>query len=138
MDEGDPGATPAHPRLGVDETSSLFLEMGEGGLDRYNCISDVVQTFTILGQELTHRGFRAEGLEQLDERAAHRDHRLLNPLALHRLPVHGLDPVTVPISIQGGVEIVNGDRDVIEVEKLHRLERISPPVACHPAVGSIG
>lgn len=138
MDEGDPGATPAHPRLGVDETSSLFLEMGEGGFDRYNCISDVVQTFTILGQELTHRGFRCEGLEKLDERPADGDHRLLDPLALHLLPVHGLDAVTVPISIEGSVEIVNGDRHVIEVEELHRLERISPPVACHSAVGSIG
>lgn len=138
MDEGDPGATPAHPRLGVDETCSLFLEVSEGGVDRDNCIGDVVETFTMLRQELTHRGFRAEGLEQLDERPPHGDHRLLDPLALHPLPVHGLDPITVPIPIQGGVEIVNGDRDVIEVEELHRLERISPAVACHSAVGSIG
>lgn len=137
MDEGDLGATPAHARLGVDETRSLVLEVGEGGFNRDNCIGDVVETFTILGQKLTHRGFRAEGLEQLDERAAHGDHGLLDSLALHLLPVHGLDPVTVPVSIEGGVEIVNGDRDVVEVEELHRPERISPPVACHTAVGSI-
>lgn len=138
MDEGDPCATTAHPRLGVDETRTLLLEMGEGRFDRYDCIGDVVKTFTILGQELTHRGFRAEGLEQLDERAAHGDHRFLDSLALHPLPVHGLDPVALPISIQGSVEIVDGDRDVVEVEEFHRRERISRPVSCHPAVGSIG
>ncbi len=138
MDEGDPGATATHPWLGIDETCSLFLEMGEGSFDRHDCISDVVQTFTILGQELAHRGFRAEGLEQLDERAAYREHRFLDPLALDPLPVHGLDPVAHPVSIQGGVEIVNGDRDMVEVEELHRLERISPQVACHSGVGSIG
>lgn len=137
MNEGDPGATPARPRLGVDEACSLFLEMGKGGLDRYNCIRDVVQTFTILRQELTHRGFRPEGLEQLDERTAHGDHRLLDPLALHLLPVHGLDPVAVPVSIEGGVEIVNCDRDVVEVEELHLPERISPQVACHSGAGTI-
>lgn len=138
MDEGDPGTTPANPRLGVDEMCSLFLEMSEGGFDRYDSIGDVVQTFTILGQELSHRGFRVEGLEQLDERAADRDHCLLDPLALHLLPVHGLDPVAVSVSIEGGVEIVNCDRYVVEIEELHRLERISPPMACHSGVGSIG
>ncbi len=61
MDEGDFGATPTHSRLGVDETCSLFLEMGEGSFDRYNCIGDVVQTFTILGQELTRFQSRGAG-----------------------------------------------------------------------------
>lgn len=137
MDEGDPGATSAHPRFGVDETCSLLLEMGKGSFDRYNSIGDVVQTFTILGQELTHRSFRAEGLEQLNKGAAHGDHRLLDPLALHFFPVHRLDPVTVPVSIEGGVEIMNRDRDMVEIEKLHRPERISPPVACHSGASSI-
>lgn len=137
MNEGDLGTTPAHPRLGVDETCSLFLEMGEGCFDGYNCISDVMKTFTILGQKLAHRGFRAEGFEQLDERAANRDHRLLDPLALHLLPIHGLNPVAVPISIEGGVEIMNCNRDMVEVEELHWLERISPPVACHSGAGTI-
>lgn len=67
MDERDPGTAPSDPGLGVDETSSRRGQVLECGLDRSHRIGDVVQTLTILGQELPDRGLRTERLQQLDE-----------------------------------------------------------------------
>lgn len=67
MDESDARPPSTHPWLSVDETCSTRSEMFEGVVDRYDGVCDVMQTFTILGQEPTHWGFRRKGPEQLDE-----------------------------------------------------------------------
>ena len=119
MDEGDASATTSDPWLGVDECGPGFDQMGQSRLDRDDGICDVVQTLTMVGQESTHRGFRSQRLEQLDERTSHRDHRLLDPLALYLLPVHGLDPIPAPITLDGLVQVLDRDRHVVEIDQLH-------------------
>lgn len=137
MDEGDSGTTASDSGLGVDEAGTAGLEMREGVLDGDDGIGDVVQTFTTLGQEATHRGFRRKRLEELDERSPYRDHRLLDTLALDDFPIDRLDPISLPIAVDGHIEVFNGDGDMVEVEQLHDLERIGAANACHPGAGSI-
>lgn len=120
MDEDDASAPTSDPWLGVDESGTGLDQVGQSRLDRDDGICDVMQTLTMLGQESTHRGFRSQRLEQLDERPSHLDHRLLDPLALHLLPVDGLDPVSAPITLDGLVEVMDRDRHVVEIDQLHR------------------
>jgi hypothetical protein len=83
------------------------------------------ETLAVIGQELAHRGFRAQRLQQLNKRPTNRDHRLLDTLVLNGLAIKRFDVVTRSIAGKRGVEIMNGDRHVIEVEELHRTEAIS-------------
>lgn len=122
MDEGDSSSTPSDSWLFVDETRSPALQVSEGGFDRAHGIGNMVQTFTLLGQEATHRGFRAQWLQQLYERAANWNHRLLHALFLHPLTVKGLHVVPVSIAFDRQVEVLNGYGHMIQIEKFHRHE----------------
>ncbi len=124
MDECDSGPPPAGTSDLVDQPGAGGLEMLEGVVDRGNGECDMVEPFPVSLQEAADRGVRGEGLQQLDERAPHRDHRLFDALCLHGLPVERLDPVPPPVPIQGLVEILNRDADVIEIEQLHPMKAI--------------
>ena len=139
MDEGDTSPPPAETWHGVDEPSSLVREMSEGTLDRDDRIGDVMQTLTPLGQEPTHRGFILYRLEQLDERATHRDHRLLHPLALHHLSIDGLDVVAVAIAIYRPIQVMDRDRHMIEIQQLHSQSVLTGmgPVTCVPVPSDV-
>lgn len=137
MNEGDSGTPTTHPRLGVDELGTVGGEMFESGLDVGHRERYVVHTFTVLRQELAHRGFRPQGLEKLDERPAHRDHRLLDPLLGNGLPVQRLDPITVSVTLDSSVEVGNGDRDMVEIQQFHVIEGICPTGSWHHIAGSI-
>lgn len=139
MDEGDPRAPAPDTWLGVDETGTCGSEMSQRGLDRDHCVGDMVQTLTLLRQEFAHRGFRAKGAKKLDERPTDRDHRLLNSLILHGLPVKRLDVVTDPVAFDGCVQVCDCDGHMIEIEQLHpvtvlpRRVPVTPrPVRSHP------
>lgn len=137
MHEGDPGVPTPLPRLGVDEPGPVGGEMLESGLDVGNGESDVVQTFTVLRHELPHRGFRPQWLKKLDERPANRNHRLLDPLFRDGLPVERFDPVATPVVVDGGIQVGNGDRDMVEIQQFHEIEGIRPRGSRHHIAGSI-
>ena len=132
MDEGDPGATAPDTRLGVDETDPLLPEMGESRVDGDDCVCDMMEPFTILRQEPADRSFRAKWLEELHERATDGDHRLLDSLALHTLAVDRIDAVSISVAVDGGVEIVDCNRHVIQVQELHGERAYRPSVAVSP------
>ena len=52
-------------------------------------------------------------------RATNGDHRLLNPLALHYLTVHRFHPVLAAVLGEGGIQISNGNPDVVDVDEEH-------------------
>lgn len=129
MDKGYPGSTASGTWLGVDEARSQTLQMAEGGFDRAHGVGNVMQTFTVLGQETTHRGFRAQRLEQLHEGPAHWNHRLLDPLFLDPLAIEGLDVVPVPITLDRPVEVLDGYRHMIQIEQFHSHQ--ARAISCH-------
>lgn len=138
MDEGDAGAPTPNPRLTVDEPCALGFEVLEGSLDGNDCIGDVMETLTLVGQESTHGGFIPQRGQQLNERSPHREHCLLDTLGLDDLAIQRLHAIPLSIAVQRGVEVSNGDGDVIEVEELHDHERIDRPVSCHAGGSTIG
>src|SRR5690606_23649196 len=119
MDERDAASPPTRAGLFVYETRPPGLQMLQGRVDRAHGERDVMHAFSVLLQETPHRGFRAERHEQLNERATYRDHRLLDTLGLDHLAIQRLHPVAVGVAGDGGVEIVDRDGDVIEIEELH-------------------
>lgn len=119
VDEGDSCPAAADARLRVDEPGTLRLEMGQSSVDVDDCVGDMMETFTMLGQEFAHRGFFSQRLKQLNEGATHRNHRLLDALAHHLLAVKGLYAIAVAISVNGRVEVGDGNGDVVQVEQLH-------------------
>ena len=139
MDEGD-ARTPATGASGlVDEFGSLRTQVVESDVDRRNGEGDVVQTLALALEESADRGVGAERLQQLDEGASHRDHRLLDTLRLHYLPVQRLHPVATAIVVEGCIEVVHGNGDVVEVDQLHQQEAKGPicPRGLTAATGSI-
>ena len=134
MDESDACPPAPDSRLAIHQARPLLTEMGECLFDGDDGIGDMVQALTPVRQEPAHRGFRADGHQQLDERAADREHGLLHALTLHNFPIDRLDLVALPIPLDGSIEVVDRHRYVIEVEKLHMpsvLRRIGP-VTCAP------
>lgn len=116
MNECNAGPSTPDSGFGVDETCPARSEVVQSGVDRSHCVGNVMQALTTLGQEPAHRGFRAQRLEELNEGATHGDHRLLDSLALHRLAIERLDPIPLTVSVDGRIEIFDGDGDVVEIE----------------------
>lgn len=137
MNERDSGKPATHPRLGVDESGPVGGEMLESGLDIGDGECDVVQTFTVLGHEFPHRGFRSQWLEQLDEGPPYGDHRLLDSLLRDGLPIERLHPIAISVVVDGGIQVGNGDRDVVEIQQFHLVEGIRPRGSWHHIAGSI-
>lgn len=121
MDEGDPCPPASRTRTRVDQSRSLCLEVLEREIDRGDGECDMVQPLAMTLEEATHRCVRSERLEKLDEGPANGDHRLLDPLALDALPVQRLHPISPPVSVESGVEVVNCDCGVIEVDQFHEM-----------------
>jgi len=122
MNEGDTGTPATGPSGLVDEPGSIFAQVLEGDIDRRNRKGDVMQTLASVLQESADRGVGAERPQQLDEGATHGDHRLLDTLRLHYLPVQGLHPVTASVAVESHLQIMHGDADVVEIDQLHRQE----------------
>lgn len=139
MDEGDAGAPPPGAGGLVDESRPLITQMLQGDVDRRHRESDVVQALASALEETANRCFGGKRPQQLDEGASHRDHCLLDSLGVHHFPVEGLDPVPTPVSVERSIQIVHGDRHVVEIEQLHQHEAkaLIRPREQTPAAGSI-
>lgn len=107
------------PRFAIDETGSLCLQVSQGVLDIGHGVSDMVETFTILGQELPDRGFIPQRLQELNERTTDRDHCLFDSLGLDLLPVDGACPVARLVALESQVQVPHGNGDVVKIQQLH-------------------
>jgi len=126
MDKGDTCApAPGAGRL-VDETGALLLEMSQRRFDGGDHERDMMQTLAPGLQESAHGSVRPQWLQQLDERPPDRDHRLFHALGLDDLPIQRLHAISSQIAGKCGVQVVDRDADVVQVEQFHDREAIGP------------
>ncbi len=116
MHECDSCAPSPSSRAFVDEAGTRLLQMRQGGLDVGYRIRDVVEAFAVIVQKSSDRRLGAQWLQELHERPAYRDHRFLDSLFLYYLPIRGLDPITIPVTVECRVEVMHRYRYVVEVE----------------------
>lgn len=103
MDKGDSGATPTRPRLFVNESCPLRLQMLESRIDVGNGEGYMVHPFASGCDEASHRCLRPQRLEELDERPTDRDHRFLDALLVDYLAIQRLCTKKPPVLGERGV-----------------------------------
>ena len=119
MNERDPMPPTANTGLFVDEPHSFGPQVVEGRLDVSHRIRHVMHALAPRRQELADGRVGGEGGEQLNVGTADGDHGLFDSLARHHFPMNGLDVVLAPVLVQGDVEVVNGNPDVMNVDQKH-------------------
>lgn len=129
VDERDPCAATPGTWLGVNEPGSGGLEVDQGGVDVDDGVSNVVKTFAVLGQKLSHGSVGRERLEQLNVGTAHRDHGFLHALTLDSLSIERLDAILALILGDSVVEVVHRNGNVVEVQQLHDRQAITTDAA---------
>ncbi len=122
MDKRNPGTSSARACRLVDQALPLGLEVSKSRVDVGYGVGDVMHTLPVPGQEPSHRRVIAQRLKQLHEGTAHRDHRFLDPLRLHRFAVQRRDPVLTLVFGERLVEVVHRDAHMIDVDQFHRSE----------------
>ncbi len=119
MDKGDPGPSTSGAGGVIDEVRPLPGEIGEGGVDVRDGKSDMMHTFTVAGEKSAHGAVGGERGDQLQERPTDGQHRLLHALTGHHFPVERRHAVAGAESLDGFVQIVDGNGDMIEVVGQH-------------------
>ncbi len=123
VDEGDAGPPTADPRDLIYQPCSLRHEVGERGFDIEDRVSHVVQALTVSFQEAADGGIGRERPQELDVRSSEGNHRLFDSLLDDYLPVGRFDAISVEVTIDRRIQVLNGDADMIEVVELQgRLE----------------
>lgn len=131
MHECDPQTAPSNSGLFIDESCALGLQVAQCCLYRRHSKSDVMQPFAMAFEKASDGRSPAERLNQLDERAADRDHRFFDALGLDHLAIQRFNPIPNRIALQGRVEIGDGYGNVVEVDQLHLGEAIGRRLDCH-------
>ncbi len=119
MNKGDPCPPASHTWLFIDQASSRLLQMRQRRLDVGYSVCHVVKALPMPIQEFADRGVGSQRLEQLYERAADGNHRLLYPLLLDNLPVDRVDEVPLLVGSQRCVEVTHCNSNVVQVEQSH-------------------
>ena len=119
MNESDPGPTSADSWLLIDQAGPLLAEMSESTLDVRHRVGDVMQTLTTSLQESPNRRVWARRLQELHERSPDGNHRLLNALFGHNLPIQGFSVVQLPIPVDGRIQVVDRNGNMVEVHEQH-------------------
>ena len=115
--EGDAGAADAAARLLVDQLEPSTLDRLERGVDVAHLIGDVVKAGAALREELAHRGVLAERRKQLDVVLADVEQRGLDALLLDDLAVDELEAELLAPQLERGLELLDGDPDVVDAVK---------------------
>ena len=76
------------------------------------------------GQRASHRRVGPDRPEQLDERGPDREQHLVDPLILDPFPEDGFDPQHRAVALDGPLQILDRDTDVIDV---HEMDRHASP-----------
>src|SRR4051812_20298762 len=114
VQERDARAADAGPGLLVDEAQARGAQALELGIDVGGLVGDVVKARALLGQELAHGRVLAERREQLDVVLADVKQDRLDALGLHGLAVDELDVEVALVELEGGVEVLDRDADVVD------------------------
>jgi len=113
--EGDAAVANAAPRLLVDQPQPGGTATLEGGLDVVGRVGDVVQSGAVALQKPGDSAVGADGLEQLDVAFADVEQDRFDPERLHDLAVGERHAERALVQLDGGVEILDGDADVVDV-----------------------
>ena len=124
VDEGDASPSSADPRVFIYQPCSLRDEVGKRGFYIEDCVSHVVQALTLAFQEAADGGIGREGTQELDVRSSEGNHRLFDSLLDDYLPVDRFDAISVEVTVDRGIQVVNGDADMIEVVELQGMSRL--------------
>ena len=122
VDECDPMPTAPDPRRVVDQFGSLGAEVLERRIDVCHLDGEVVQAFTTLVEEPSHRGVGLQRGENLQKGATEGDHGLLDTLRLDRLTAQRLDPKELGQRSQRRLEVPDRNGGVVQVDGEHRGE----------------
>jgi hypothetical protein len=128
MHERDLEPEHAVPRALVDQLDALLDEVIECGFDIGDLIRDVVHPFAALRQEPADGRVVAEGGEQLDAAVADPDGGSLDTLVLDPLAVLEASSEEALVRGHRGVQVGNGDADVVNGPCVHRGDA-TPPCA---------
>lgn len=117
MQEGDARPTDAGPRLLVDEAHPGVAKTRENSLEIGYLVCDMVQTRAPRGQELPDRGVGPQRGEELDVILSHVEQNGLHPLLLDHLAVHQLHGEGGLVQLQGVLEALNRNADVVDTSE---------------------
>ena len=111
------------------------LERGAAVVD---AVPDVVEPLTLVGEVLRHRRVVTRRREELHVGVGDLEQRLLDAVALDDLAVLDRAPERVVVVGDRGLEVVDGDGDVVDLGELHRRivpTRVGPGVPRRSVVG---
>ena len=119
MDESDLEAEEALPRLGVDQLGAFLRKPAELDADVVDLVRDMVHPRASRGEELPDRGLVAERREQLDAAGADEHGRGLDALVGHLRPVLELGAEEALVRVDGLVQVVDGNAEVMDAARSH-------------------
>ena len=127
MHERDGGLSRSPARGLVDEARALDAEMIERSRDVLHAKGDVVEARPACGEKRPNRRVVAERAEELHERAAGGEQDLLDALILDALAMNGTNPEQARVAIHGGVEVSDGDADVVDIRRQRPIAQRAAP-----------
>jgi hypothetical protein len=140
VDEVDQAAGGATARRVVQQPQAALAQRSARALDVLDRVGELLDTRAIAIEELRDRRLGGQRREQLDAGGAVADgqHRLADALLDVRLLVHARDAERVGVERDRGVEIGDGDADVIDLGEQaggHGIGRHRSIVATETACG---
>src|SRR6266511_261379 len=121
MDEGDLHPVQAGLRLRVDQLRALGVELGQRTGEIGDVVRDVVHAGASLRQELPHRRFVSQRGEQLDPALSDEHGGGLDSLSLHRLPLLEAGPEQALVGLDGLVQVLDRNAEMVDSARLHRV-----------------
>ena len=150
MQEGDAAVADTDPRLAVDQLEAGGADRGQRRVDVLHRVGDVMQARALAVDELADGGVGAERPQQLDMALADIEQDRLDALRLDRLTVGELHLEALLVELDRGVEVLDGDADVIDPSETLRggrslctssarriSARAATPTSSCSAVGSL-
>lgn len=122
MDEGNGRAPGAGARLLVDRGGAGVDHRLQGGGAVVDSVANMVQAFALAGQELGDGGVVVGGSGELDVGISHLDQGLFHAVGLDDLTVVDLGPERSGVVVDGRLQIVDGDGDVVDLSQQHAGE----------------
>src|SRR5918997_892023 len=122
VDERHGGAAAARTGRLVDDPATLGLDGLQRGGAVVDPVADVVQALALALEVLGHGRVVAGGREQLDVAVGHLQQRLLHTVGLDHLAVVDLGAERLAVVADRGLEVVDGDGDVVDLGEQHAPE----------------
>src|SRR5690349_5049862 len=119
VQESDPAAADAGPGLRVDQLDARRGDSLQACVDVVYGIGDVMEAGTLASEELADGGVRTQRPQQLDVTVPYIEQHRLDTLGLSRLAVRERHLEALLIEVDGGLEILDGDADVVNASE-HR------------------